>query len=127
MDLYARNAERQIASLTGPLHLLGFSAGASALWKAISRAPCPQVKKSWLFYSGQIRNLMECQPGCPVHFIFPRKEEHFEVDVVMRDLKGRPNLTLEKTTYLHGFMNPLSSNFNPHGLLEFQGRILEEL
>ncbi len=127
LESYVRGAEQQIASLSGPLHLLGFSAGASALWIALSRIPCLQVQKAWLFYSGQIRNHLACQPECPVHLVFPRMEEHFEVDVVMRELKERPNLTLEKTHYLHGFMNPLSRNFSYEALLEYQKRMLEEL
>jgi dienelactone hydrolase len=127
LDSYTRGAEQQIASLSGPLHLLGFSAGASALWIASSRIPYLQVRKAWLFYSAQIRNHLACQPRCPVHLVFPRTEEHFEVDIVMRELNGKPDLTLEKTRYLHGFMNPLSSNFSSKGLLEYQKRILEEL
>ena len=44
--------------------------------------------------------------------IFPKSESHFDVKDLISQLSLKMNIKCERTTYLHGFMNKNSVNFN---------------
>lgn len=127
MDAYVERCLEKILAGPAPRYLLGFSAGASALWKALGQVPEGTAERAQLFYGGQIRHFPDCQPACPVHLVFPAREALFSVEELMMVLQGRPRVTMERTPFLHGFMNPLSRNFEPPGLELFTARIIQEL
>ena len=96
----------------GEVVLLGFSAGASAAWKAIDQLSNPLIKHYIGFYPSQIRNHLDVIPCCPVTLIFPCEERHFEVDDVIAALSSLKQVNCIKTSFYHGFMNSLSDNFS---------------
>ena len=103
--------------------LLGFSVGASAIWKAIgtdtfikTKAGCSietqnKIKHFVGFYSSQIRNNLELDPSCPTTLIFPKQEDHFDIDIVIENIIDKKMVTVFKVKALHGFMNPISKNY----------------
>ena len=91
--------------------LLGFSAGASALWTLGERLS--KIKLCLGYYGGQIRHHTQIRPQFPTELIFPESEPHFDVDWLISTLLGRQNLELKRVGGLHGFMNPHSQNWDP--------------
>lgn len=99
--------------------LIGFSAGASAIWRALD---CFKSEKSCQFvgfYPSQIRNFLDIELNTQSHIIFPQIESHFEVKEVIDSLAHYDLLKICHTQYQHGFMNPLSKGFDPLALNEF--------
>ena len=94
------------------LLLLGFSIGASAVWKISDKISCPEHVKAICFYGSQIRYYLNINPKMKMDLIFPEFESHFDVKDLISQLSLKKNIKCELTTYLHGFMNKSSVNFN---------------
>ncbi|KXO12992.1 dienelactone hydrolase-like enzyme [Moritella sp. JT01] len=111
----------------GEVVLLGFSAGASAAWKAIDRHSNPLIKHCIGFYPSQIRNHLDVIPCCPVTLVFPCEEKHFEVDNILSALAPLKQVHCIKTNFYHGFMNSLSENYSLSGATFFNDKIRNEI
>lgn len=109
---YIRLLQEELSGIDSRATLLGFSAGAAAIWALADDDVMGKVSGALLFYGGQIRHYTQINPVLPVHCIFPATESHFCVDELMENLKTRANLRLHQAPFLHGFMNPLSAHFN---------------
>jgi hypothetical protein len=103
--------------------LLGFSAGASAIWRALDGYKSDKACQFIGFYPSQIRNHLDIQLNIESHIIFSQTESHFEVKDVIASLKNYELLKISHTQYQHGFMNPLSTGFNESAFSEFQKNI----
>jgi dienelactone hydrolase len=91
--------------------LIGFSVGASLLWRW-SAEITPSFNGQIIgFYGAQIRHHPELVPNCPVKLVFPRREPHFDMVQLMATLAAKPQLTLHQSSALHGFFNPMSINY----------------
>ncbi|WP_286264500.1 hypothetical protein [Thalassotalea atypica] len=100
--------------------VLGFSAGASACWRALSksqssstsaRRDTTHVKHFIGFYPSQIRHYLDLRMNCPSTIIFPDSEPHFDVDIASKKLKMGHLTSCIKAPWQHGFFNSLSPNF----------------
>jgi len=107
--------------------LLGFSAGASAAWKAIDRHSNPLIKHCIGFYPSQIRNHLDVIPCCPVTLVFPCEEKHFEVDNILSALASLKQVHCIKTSFYHGFMNSLSENYSLSAATFFTDKIRNKI
>jgi len=103
-----------LKELRGKAVVIGFSAGASAAWKAVDQLES-NVRHVIGFYPSQIRNHLDVQPICPVTLVFPSFEQHFDVESCIAQVAKLEQVQCIKSEYLHGFMNPLSVNFNAQG------------
>ena len=130
-DKYAQKLKQAIeeankSNCNDEIILLGFSAGAFAIWKAIDTyihietntnktgsniEEQNKVKHFIGFYPSQIRNNLELVPYCPTTLIFPKQEDHFDVDILIEKLINKKTVTSLKVEALHGFMNPISKNY----------------
>jgi len=109
MDAYIKKLKVLVAkSETNPI-MLGFSAGASAIW-ALSGDY--QFSRTLLFYPGQIRHYLEVAPKSPVRIVFPRAEAHFDLTTVINKLHKINGVESVKTPLEHGFFNPMSLNYS---------------
>lgn len=95
--------------------LIGFSAGAAAAWTALDGFRSP-VRHFLGYYPSRIRNNPDINLTAPTTLVFPARERHFDVGALMAVLAQHETLTCVRTEYAHGFMNPLSSGFDPQGL-----------
>jgi len=102
---------------------IGFSAGASAIWRALDGFKSDKECQFIGFYPSQIRNFLDIKLHIESHIIFPQSESHFEVKDVIGRLKRYELLKVTHTQYQHGFMNPLSTGFNESAFSEFQKHI----
>ncbi|WDE10412.1 dienelactone hydrolase family protein [Thalassomonas haliotis] len=108
--------------------ILGFSVGAAAAYKALDAlAPGGRqeqaVRHLIAFYPGQIRHHLKINPRTPITLIFPRSEQHFELDKVIHCLAEKANICCIQTPFAHGFMNPLSVNFHLAAANHYFGRL----
>lgn len=111
-DAYAAIAEQALQSSVQPYDFaLGFSAGATALWRALTACNSAQVKQAQLFYPGQIHQHLAVKPQIPTQIIFGTSEPHFAVAEMCRQLQQQ-GITAISTPYAHGFMNQASKAFN---------------
>jgi len=103
--------------------LLGFSAGGAAVWLAACDPALPPPRLAISIYARQIRHHAGLVPRCPCRLIFPQSEEGFDVAALAACLTGTPNVTVLSAPYAHGFMNPLSRNFDAAGADEWTRRL----
>jgi dienelactone hydrolase len=118
LDAYVSVVLNVLASLDTKTKLIGFSIGASAIWK-LSLSNHHYVKQAFCFYGSQIRNFTEIVPRYKINLVFPKRESHFDVLELINKLKQKPNVKITQVEYLHGFMNHHSSNFNKVGYLNY--------
>jgi hypothetical protein len=124
-DNYASKVARAILQ---PADLaIGFSAGASALWRALSTPAAANVRQAMLFYPGQIHQHLKLTPDIPASIIFGASEPHFNVDSMLQLLSQKPSVNACKTAYQHGFMNLPSAAFNEAGYQHYLSVIKEKL
>lgn len=109
-----------------PKVILGFSVGASAIWK-LSDSIEYQPHLALGFYSSQIRHYLDIVPSFPYHLVFPKEEKHFDVNAVMGKLNTTTNVSVESVPYLHGFMNTHSANFDEKGYRENMDELTQRL
>lgn len=111
IEAYIVNLTEVLQSKMGIKHIIAFSAGAAAIYKAVSNLAIENVHLT-LFYPGQIRHFLNQSPLCPSHIIFPESEPNFSVPEVLTLLSQKSNLKVEQKNYQHGFMNKDSQAFN---------------
>jgi len=115
---YSQKVIQAIEQLTDETLVIGFSAGASAIWKSIdiknltTEIKHQKVKHFVGFYPSQIRNQLDVTPYCDVTLLFPKSEEHFNLEDTLQALSKKSDVYYRKSIYEHGFFNPLSKNFS---------------
>lgn len=114
LDEYVAILQKAIKPLAGNTILIGFSVGASAIWSMSAHPAIKTIAKGICFYSSQIRHHTDIQPQFEIELIFPHYEPHFDVKSLQVELATKANVNVKHVDYLHGFMNPHSSNFNQH-------------
>lgn len=115
-----RYVSQVVSAIEQPVELaIGFSAGASALWRALSTPAAANVKQAVLFYPGQIYQHLKLTPDIPTTIIFGASEPHFEVDTMLQLLSEKPAVSAVKTPFKHGFMNPPAAAFSEAGYQQY--------
>ncbi|AXV65018.1 MULTISPECIES: dienelactone hydrolase family protein [Pseudoalteromonas] len=114
-DTYLERVYIKMAAVKRPTTIIAFSAGASAVWRAQAELQNPYIKKIIAFYPSQVRNHLDLSATVPCQFIFAHSEAHFDIAPVVATLRDKPNVSCEVSQYAHGFMNPLSDNFDHAG------------
>lgn len=127
-DNYAVIAAQALQRSAQPYDIaLGFSAGATALWRALATCDSAQVKQAILFYPGQIHRHLALKPQVPTQVIFGHSEPHFDVASVCAQLQTKPGVSAQPTRFTHGFMNPSSSAFDEQGYKQYVRLIMRTL
>jgi len=111
--------DKAILSTSEQVYLIGFSAGASAIWHAIGTNKYSTLIKFYGFYPSQIRNNLNLSPSCASIIIFPYSEKNFDVQLVSEKISKNHKVACEITNLPHGFMNPQSKNYNPEAKRTF--------
>jgi len=115
LDRYLEHLISQLERFDDELILIGFSIGASALWRLSALPSAANVKRAFCFYGAQIRHFSDITPRCVIDLIFPSSEPHFDVHKLQRSCAMKANTNTRKVPYLHGFMNRHSVNFDSDG------------
>ncbi len=117
-NTYADKLAEIIKQCSAESILIGFSVGASAIWKlsdSQSIEVLTTVKRAVCFYGSQIRYHTSLLPSFEVELIFPKSELHFDVLTLRDTLTNKPKVKALQVDFLHGFMNKHSNNFNQTG------------
>ncbi len=111
-DKFSALVKSEIISDPQQVSLIGFSAGASAIWHALGNYSFDNVVRFVGFYPSQIRHHLHLVPSCPTSIVFPRLEESFDVMEAAQALSAKSAVECQLTDLYHGFMNPQSKNYN---------------
>ena len=124
---YVEKLEKKLSTISGNKLLVGFSVGGSAIWQLGSERTIEHSLGAFCFYSSQIRQMTKLTPKIPTRLIFPATEAHFSLAELRVALQDKSGVTIEQSEYLHGFMNPLSMNYDQQAYLHFINRLAELL
>nr|WP_308196639.1 dienelactone hydrolase family protein [Shewanella insulae] len=108
------NLAKQLICATNPDKLIGFSAGASVLWRFAAEESISGPAMLG-FYPSQIRHHLDLIPKHELEIIFPRKEDSFDVASVCECIEKHANVTAKIVPYDHGFMNSSSKAYDQNG------------
>jgi len=123
LDGYCELLQARLNICRSPCILVGFSVGASAVWRISEKSTVKKACRAICFYGSQIRYHPEISPDVPVTCIFPRYEPRFDLEDLITRLSGKKRVSVHKTPYLHGFMNKISINYSPSGCAEYIDRL----
>lgn len=114
LESYVSSLLNVLKSSTEPTILIGFSIGASAIWK-LPVGTNNNIKMAYCFYGSQIRHATSISPAFNTHLVLPKSEPHFDVGKLKKELSNKHNVMTTQVEYLHGFMNYYSRNYNEIG------------
>ena len=120
---FSNLVSKAIQSTSEQVFLIGFSAGASAIWHAIGTNKYSTLIKFYGFYPSQIRNHLDLSPSCKSTIVFPSSEKDFHVQAVLEEISKNKKVECEVTNLSHGFMNPQSKNYSPEAEKTFNKRL----
>ncbi len=112
-----------------PVLLIGFSAGAAALWHFICSEQVSRLHRdssAWLFYGGQIRHALAKQPQINTQ-VYWTAESHFNVQECHQQMLSKPHVVSQILPYSHGFINPQAKGFIAHAATDFWFDVLQQL
>jgi len=118
LDKYLAALLKVVESVDHQVTLIGFSVGASVVWRLSELKGSSTVKHAICYYGSQIRNFTEIEPKFKINLVFPASEPAFDVVALQKVIASKVNVKTDKVTYLHGFMNYHSSNYNEIGYKE---------
>ncbi len=118
LDNYFASLLKEVDSFEHKVTLIGFSVGATAIWRLSQNRDDNLIKQAFCFYGSQIRNFTQIEPCFKINLIFPKIEPHFDVVELQVSLSRKNNVKTEKVDYLHGFMNYYSNNYSEIGYTE---------
>ncbi|PSU26049.1 hypothetical protein C9I99_26860 [Photobacterium lutimaris] len=101
-------------SIEKPELIIGFSAGASAVWRA-SNLDNLDCRGAICFYPAQIRNHLDIKPKIPLKVVFPCTERAFDVLDISNRVSSYENVNTDITLFQHGFMNNRSAAYDLSG------------
>lgn len=124
---YADHVYKELSAIKQSSVIIGFSAGAAAIWQHSDKYSVDNINQVYLFYGSQIRNMLDVQPAVPTNHILPAKESHFCINQVAEALKQKPMINIEQNQYLHGFMNPQSEHYNQQAYTYYLTKLTEQI
>ncbi|KPH93475.1 hypothetical protein AMS58_17200 [Pseudoalteromonas porphyrae] len=125
-DGYFQKLNKVLDNIKTDTTIIGFSAGGAAAWRSQACTKNRYIKKLVAFYPNQIRYNLNLPATIPCELIFPYQEAHFDVSVIITSLQTKANVSCFQCDYGHGFMNPLSNNFDNQGYLYFSKRLFSD-
>ena len=98
--------------------LLGFSVGATSLWRYVASDQCNPSSRATLYYGSRIRDCAELVPRCSTSVFFAEHEPSFNPQTVAALVrKSGAFCSVVSGTY-HGFMSSTSNRYRPDIALE---------
>jgi dienelactone hydrolase len=101
---------RELRSAYKTVYVVGYSVGATIAW--LCAAERGLVDAIVAYYGSRIRDYLDKQPQCPSLLLFPMQESSFDVDEVIRKLRGKDRVDVRKYEGLHGFTDPQNNNYS---------------
>jgi dienelactone hydrolase len=112
LDNYLLKLQQVIKSIKHQTTLIGFSVGATAIWRLSEKECNNLVKEAFCFYGSQIRHYTAIAPRFKINMVLPKSEPHFDIAELQNIVSVKANVNVNKVEYLHGFMNYHSKNYS---------------
>ena len=96
LDAYCDLLFSMLGKIPGPTGVVGFSMGASAVWKISESLITGNVKRIVCFYGSQVRHMTTIRPVVVVDHVLPAHEPPFDVDELAIRLSGKKKLCFIK-------------------------------
>ena len=119
LDGYLKKLTEKVQGLDSKSRLIGFSVGASVIWRLSEMVLSNTIDRAICFYGSQIRKFTIIEPLFKIEVILPASEPHFDVSELQKNLFDKLNITINRVPYLHGFMNSHSDNYHQEGYEEY--------
>lgn len=91
--------------------LIGFSVGATSLWRYVASARCHPNSRATLYYGSRIRDCSELVPRCPTSVFFAEYEPSFDPHGVAPSIRESGAFCAVLSGTHHGFMSAASSHY----------------
>ncbi|GAA5136051.1 hypothetical protein [Thalassotalea piscium] len=85
-DNYLSHLISEIELIKPPITLIGFSVGATTIWRLSDHQVAHRIKHAFCYYGSQIRNFSAISPCFKTHVILPKSEPHFSVSSLQSTL-----------------------------------------
>jgi dienelactone hydrolase len=87
LDSYISKVLKVLELLECQTTLIGFSIGATAIWRLSVSNKNDLIKQAFCFYGSQIRNFTKIDPCFELNLVFPKLEPHFNIYELIQNLK----------------------------------------
>ncbi len=91
--------------------LVGFSVGATSLWRYVASLKCNTKSRAVLYYGSRIRDYPELRPRCATSVIFASHEPSFDPQSLALSIRNSGTQCSVIDGTQHGFMNPCSTHY----------------
>ncbi|WP_286272714.1 hypothetical protein [Thalassotalea hakodatensis] len=125
LEGYTEKLHQVLLNTNYNVQLIGFSVGASIIWRISDRHYEGIIQNAFLFYGSQIRHSLDIEPTFAVNVICPIKERHFDITAFKLAITDKNKVNIIQSHYLHGFMNECSTNFDLEGYRKFKQFIVK--
>ncbi|WP_440876670.1 hypothetical protein [Thalassotalea sp. PLHSN55] len=126
LDRYFDTLKKQLEPNTA-YRLIGFSVGASVLWRYAGSNNINKNSKAFAFYGSQIRHYLTQQPKFSIDVILPKQEDHFDISYLANKIALFNKVSICQSNYYHGFMNKLSRNYNEEAYFSYLNVLKKQL
>ncbi len=105
--------EQKIAEAAneGAALLVGFSVGATSLWRYVASLRCSRMSRAFLYYGSRIRDYPELRPRCTTSVFFAAHEPSFDPQSLALTIRNSGTQCSVIDGTQHGFMNPCSAHY----------------
>lgn len=93
--------------------LVGFSVGATGLWRYIAGTQCNTNSRAILYYGSRIRDYVALTPRCSATVYFAEHEPSFPPEIAVTAVRKSGAFCSVVPGTSHGFMNPSSRHYRP--------------
>ena len=107
--------EKKIAEVVNgeAAELIGFSVGATSLWRYVASAQCNPNSRAILYYGSRIRDCAELVPRCSTSVFFAEHEPSFDPQSVAASVRKSGALCSIIGGTHQGFMSSASNHYRP--------------
>jgi len=92
------------------IYLLGYSVGATIAWLCSEEG---NVFNGIIgYYGSRIRDYLSIKPEAPTVLFFPAKEEEFDIETIIDELKYKDSVQVYQFEGLHGFADSYSKYYD---------------
>ena len=91
--------------------LVGFSVGATGLWRYVASPKCNTKSRAVLYYGSRIRDWPELRPRCATSVFFASHEPSFDPQSLALTIRSSGTQCSVIDGTHHGFMNPCSAHY----------------
>jgi dienelactone hydrolase len=107
--------------------LVGFSVGATSLWRYVASLQCNTKSRAVLYYGSRIRDYPELLPRCPTSLYFAAYEPSFDPESVATIVRKSGTQCSVIDGAQHGFMNPCSTQYRADIAQEHMSMLLDNM